>query len=187
MVGDRPFLPNGPGDWDRGYVHSGSMAVKDDVMYFHYSGMRFLHQPDMEEVKDDTGKRCKWGLGAATLPAERSVAFVQREPGNVGILETPPVRFEGTDLLVNADCEPGDLQVELVNEKGPVVQHQSMPIPGFGGERSRPVRHDPLRYRVVWAGDKDPGEKTLADASSCQPIVIRFLLKAGGLFAFRIA
>ena len=185
MLTDRAFIPNGPSPWEQGYVHSGSLVVKDDLMYFHYSGMRFSHQPDMEEQVDHTGKHWSWGFGAATLPTERFVALVQRQSDQDGILETPPVRFHGTDLLVNADCEPSDLQVELVDDKGHAVQHQSEPIPGFQRDRCRLIRHDPLRYRVVW--EHDGTARPIADARQHQPFVLRFILKRGSLFAFQPA
>jgi hypothetical protein len=184
MAGERTFIPYGPDQWQRRFVHSGSLAVKDDVMYFYYSGMRFRHRRGMEEKQDDLGKRWNFAVGVATLPAERFLAFVQREPGKDGILETPPVRFEGTDLLVNADCEPDDLDVELVDEQGYAVQHQSGPVPGFERDRCRLIRRDALRYRVVW--EQDGKTRTITDARPHQPFVLRFILGRGSLFAFQI-
>ena len=78
-----------------------------------------------------------------------------------------------------------DIQVELIDEQGPVVQHQSKPLEGFERDRSRLIRRDGLRHHVVW--QHDGGDKTLADAAAVQPLVIRFILKGGKLFAFRIA
>ncbi|MAE66618.1 MAG: hypothetical protein CMJ18_20300 [Phycisphaeraceae bacterium] len=183
LVGDRALIPHGPAAWERSYVHSGSVVVSDDLMHFHYTGMRFSHRRNMEEQRDDSGRRWDWAVGAATLPAERFVALVQREPGREGILETPPVRCEGTNLLVNADGDPGDLEVELVDEKGHATQHQSGPIPGFERDHCRLVRHDALRYRVVWR--RDGSDRSIADARSGQPFVLRFILRRGRLFAFR--
>ena len=142
--------------WTRGLV------VKDDVMYFFNQEFR---------VK--------------TLPVDRFVGLRQIESANDGVLETRPLRFKGGDLLVNAEVEPGDIQVELIDEQGPVVQHQSKPLEGFERDRSRLIRLDGLRHHVVW--QHDGGDKTLADAAAVQPLVIRFILKGGKLFAFRIA
>ena len=184
LMRDRAFIPNGPDQWEQGCVHSGSLVVKDDVMYLHYSGMRFSHQRGMEEQVDEAGQRWNWCIGAATLAAERLVALVRREAGTDGILETPPVRFEGDDLLVNADCEPGDLEVELVDDKGHAVQHQSSPIAGFERDRCRLIPHDALRYRVVW--EQDSGSKSIAQAGVHQPFVMRFIVKRGRLFSFQV-
>ena len=139
-----------------------SLVVRDDVMYLY--GAEF----DL------------W-----MLPADRFVAMVQQDPESVGILDTPPVRFDGSDLIVNADCDPAQLQVELIDEKGPVVQYQSKPVPGFERGRSRLVRHDPLRYRVVW--EAEGRTRRIADAADHQPFVLRFILKRGKLFAFQLS
>lgn len=139
-----------------------SVVVRDDVMHFYGAEFDLLR-----------------------LPADRFLAVVQRDVAKQAVLDTPPVRFEGRDLLVNADCDPADLQVELIDERGPVAQYQSEPVPGFEGEHSRLLRHDPLRYRVVWGTDGAP--KRIGDASDHQPFILRFILKGGRLFAFQLS
>ena len=123
-------------------------------------------------------------IGVATLPADRFLALEPQNPARPGVLDTPPVRFEGRDLLVNAEVEPGDLQVELMDEQGPVVQFQTVPLVGFEREHSKLVRHDDMRYRVVWRSEGS--DRTLADALPGRPLIIRFTVHRGRVFAFQI-
>ena len=137
-----------------------SLAVKGDTFYLYH---------------DDK---------AGTLAADRLVAMQLVDPRREGILDTPPVRFEGRELLVNADVKAGDLQVELIDEKGPHVQYQSKPLRGFEKDRSRLIRHDKLRWRIRW--ESNGRLRSLAAAPARQPFVLRFVLKRGNLFAFRV-
>lgn len=57
-------------------------------------------------------------------------------------------------------------------------------LAGFERERARLVRRDDLRYRVVWRCDG--ADRCLADAPRPQPLIIRFVLNKGKLFAFQI-
>ena len=133
-------------------------------------------------VKDNTMYLTDREFNIKTLPVDRFVSLAPVDPAHDAILETRPLHFDPSTLMVNADVDPADLQVELVEESGPVVQYQSNPIEGFERDRSQLVQQDKLQYQVVWQGDK--GNRTLADATSCQPLVIRFILKRGKLFAF---
>ena len=181
------FISPGPENWDRWYVHSTSMTRKDDTLYFYYNGRaqkhgavrQMLEQGMKVEVPTPEGS-----IGVATLPADRFVALQPIDSANPGVLDTPPVRFTGRDLLVNAEVDPADLQVELIAEQGPLVQYQSAPVPGFEREHAALIRHDDLRYRVVWhSGGTD---RNLGDAPSDQPVIIRFSLHRGKLFAFQV-
>ena len=119
-----------------------------------------------------------YGLGLATLDADR---FVSLRPTNFeaeGTLVTKPLLLSGNDLLVNADIEKDELQVELLDASKTVV-------PGFGREQSMLLRHDKLRYRAVWRGTRG-GQKTLARAPRRQPLALRFTLKNGDLYAFQV-
>ncbi len=134
-------------------------------------------------VKDGVMYLANHKFRIKTLPVDRFISLAPMDPDRAGILETRPLRFAPSTLIVNADVHPADLQVELIGESGPVVQYQSNPIEGFERDRSQLIQQDKLQYQVVWQDEK--GKRTLADAASHQPLVIRFIIKRGKLFAFR--
>ena len=187
VAGGQVFLPHGPDDWDRWYVHSTSMTRKDDTLYFFYNGRPQKHGA-LRQLREQGATVDTQGpesmIGVATLPADRFAALELRDTTQPGIIDTPPVRFNGRELLINAAIDPDNLQVELIDEQGPTVQFQSKPLPGFEAEHARLVRHDALRFRVVWsiAGT----ERSLGDAPHDRPLIIRFQLRRGQLFAFQI-
>jgi hypothetical protein len=169
-VGDRQeFLAPTPGGWDRGRVFpAANMLVKDDQVLIYYTGA---------DTRHGSGAWGKTGIGLATLPADRFVAVERGDASDVGLLQTRPLRLQGDTLLVNADLADGALQVELLDERGHVLE-------GFSRSSSRLVVHDPLRYRVTWHnGD---AEIVLADARAKQPVRLRFVLGGGKLYAFEI-
>lgn len=187
VAGGAVFLPPGPAAWDRWYVHSTSMTRKGDTLYFYYNGRAQKHGA-VRQLREQGVQVQMPGpdsmIGVATLPADRFLSVEPIDDAEPGTMDTPPVRFDGRELLVNADVNPAGLQVELVDEQGPVVQFQSKPVPGFEREHSRLVRLDDLRHRVLWTGNG--GERHLGDAAGARPLVIRFRLRRGKLFAFQV-
>ena len=94
------------------------------------------------------------------------------------MLQTQPLEFSGNSLLVNADADSKNLQVELLDRTGAVV-------PGFERHSCRLVAHDHLRFHVFW--EQNGRRKRLAQARSTgDSLRIRFILKQGELFAFQI-
>jgi hypothetical protein len=169
-------------NWDA-HFHPGSpMLVKDDLVYIYYFGCKFFHGEARKNPNHEiTGPR-PFGIGLATLPADR---FVSLRPDNAeqeAVVQTRPLRLSGKDLLVNADLgadhAADSLRVELRDAKG-------NPLPGFGAAASVLVRHDKLRHRIVWRTAAE--ERSLANAPLDQPIAVRFTLRHGKLFAFQLA
>ena len=86
------------------------------------------------------------GIGLATLPADRFVALKQSDSKTAGIIETKYFSFKGGELLINTDADEKDLQVELLDKTGAVLS-------GFERKNTHLIRHDKLRYRVIWRDD----------------------------------
>jgi isopenicillin-N N-acyltransferase-like protein len=170
VAGRATFLESTPDSWDEGRIHApaASMVVKDDVVHIYYSA---------SDTRHGSGSWGTAGIGLATLPADRFVALRQQDDGATGELQTRLIEFSGDTLLINADVDGSDLQVELLDKSGQVLA-------GFDRHRSRLIRHDKLRYRVVWGAEGQ--EQSLGDAAKNQPLALRFILNGGALYAFRI-
>ena len=162
------------------------MVRKKDTLYYYYQGRPQMHGAirQMREQGVDFNSTMRTDLGMATVPADRFVAMTQKNSDELGILDTPPIRFNGNDLLVNAELDPTDMQVELIDEAGPVAQYQSKVVPGFEREYSRLVKIDDLRHKVLWS--KEGTEYGLSKATDHQPLLIRFLVRKGKLFSFQV-
>lgn len=167
-VSDRArFLEPTQGSWDEGRIHAPAtqMFIKDDVVHIYYGATNTRH---------GSGDWGKPGIGLATLPADRFVALHQQDSNLEAILETPPLRFDGSKLLVNANIDPSDLQVELLNAEGNVLS-------GFDRNSCQLRSHDKLRWQINWASDT-----SISNAMGLQPLIFRFILRAGELYAFQI-
>ncbi|MAE67287.1 MAG: hypothetical protein CMJ18_23745 [Phycisphaeraceae bacterium] len=187
VAGRGVFLPHGPEDWDRWYVHSTSMTRKGDTLYFYFNGRAQKHGALRQLREQHVGIEMpgpESTIGVATLPADRFVFFELAEPNAPGMLDTPPLRFDGRDLVINALSGPMDLQVELFDVDGAVIPHQATPLEGFERACSRLVRKDDLRYRVIWTSDG--AKRTLGDAPAGKPVALRFHLDQSRLYAFQV-
>ncbi|MFV2069066.1 MAG: hypothetical protein ACC645_19030 [Pirellulales bacterium] len=178
-VADRAvFIPNGPGGYDREMVSPRSAFVlADDVLHIFYLGSPSGQGRQKRTADASNDRRERGGMCLATLPAERFVGLVPSSPGKEGVVRTRPLITSGRHLLLNAElADTSDIEVELLDEKGSVLSH-------FGGAESRLIVHDRLRYRVVW---KNGGrEVSLGEAAVNRPVALRFVLRAGALFAFQ--
>ena len=106
-----------------------------------------------------------------TVPKFRFASLkADREPGAAA---TKPIVFEGSRLYVNArTAVTGDLRAEIVNPQ------TGLPFEGFSMEDCAPFFGDALEDALVFRG----GDlKQLAG----KPVVLRFELRLGELFAFR--
>ena len=181
VAGRAVFMRQGPvvakakRRWDMRVYPGSTMVVRDDRVYIYYIGTNDRHAEGKYTKPRPVFDRA---IGLATLPAGRFVALVPSSPGAKGILRTKFFRASGRSLLVNAQLtDPKCLKVELLDEYGRVV-------PGFGADRSRLVRADKLRYRVVW-GARGP-TRAWADAPVGRPLALRFSLQRGSSYAFQI-
>jgi hypothetical protein len=159
------FMEPTAGAWDEGRVcPSTTMVVVGDEIRIYYTGTTTRH---------GYGYISPISIGLATLPKDRFVAFIPSVSGQSGILETVPLEFNGTRLIVNAEIGPGDLEAELLD-------HTGSPISGFSASNSTLTAEDALRYEVAWLDNGVPVQ--LSDVQ--QPVIIRFTLHDGELFAF---
>lgn len=189
MPCDKP-QPSFNRKWDSRFHPGSNMFVKDDVVYIYYFGTnvgfgdtkwqegssRFGSAPPARFKELVYSKPRPFGIGLATLPADR---FVSLRPVNwlaESVVRTRPVLLSGKDLIINTDASPENLRVALLDS-------EAQPIAGFEAEHSVAIPHDALRHRIIWR-DGDT-EKTLHDAPHRLSTVIEFRFRDGELYAFQ--
>ena len=94
--------------------------------------------------------------------------------GNQGQLTTRPVMFSGKYLFVNIDADKGELQVEVLDEQGKVIEP-------FCRDNCLPVGTDKTIQPIVWKKAKD------LSGLAGKPIRFRFYLTSGCLYSFWVS
>ncbi|MEX2306809.1 MAG: hypothetical protein WD738_04420 [Pirellulales bacterium] len=191
MPFDKPE-PKNRRKWDARFHPGANMFVKDDMVYIYYFGTKVLFGEGSWQdgslrfggavapakfVEQVHTKPRPFGIGLATIPADRLLSLRPVNWEMEGVLKTRPLLLSGQHLLVNADVAPGDLHVALLDADG-------RPINGFAHEDSIATPHDKLRYRIVWRNED--GEKSLQHAPSEQPFALEFRFSNGDLYAFQL-
>ncbi|MFN0197976.1 MAG: hypothetical protein ACKVT0_14620 [Planctomycetaceae bacterium] len=151
--------------WNYGNVQpaGGGCLVMGDQLYFYCSG-RNSHKPEDDGTGGSTGLAVLRRDGFASLSAE----------DKAGTLTTRPVRFDGRHLFVNVDAKAGELQVEVLDERGKV-------IPAFSRDKCRTISANTTSLPVTWKGTE-----TLASLNG-KPVRFRFSLKKGKLYSFWVS
>jgi hypothetical protein len=149
-------------DWNGTNVQSagGCCLVVGDQLWFYVSGRR---------------PRDVCSMGLATL---RRDGFASLDAGDEeGVLVTRPVVFSGKHLFVNADCDQGELRVELLRDDVMDSIDRTVPIiEPFSRGNCSPVRADATLQQVKWA-----------NALVGQKVRFRFFLKRGRLYSFWVS
>jgi hypothetical protein len=177
------------GAWDSESVVCSKPMVKDDQIYFYYSGNNLscdAHIPDhpqrhlMGTVAN--GIRFGYGIGVAAMRLDGFVSIDGDEPG--GTVTTKPMVFTGDRLVVNArapetahphaqnrSAEFGLLRAEILDDRG-------QPLPGFAAAECDSFAGDEVQHTIKWKNGADIGR--LAGS----PVRFRFHLKNAALYSF---
>ena len=177
-AGDRePLIPLGaPGDWDSGQIQTANFPiVVGDEIWIYYTGKGFshasalLHDPQaQEEARRAEGSRLA-GIGLAKL---RLDGFASLDAdGTEGTVTTKALRFDGRELVINAQAERGSVAVEILNADG-------APVGGFSAAECDVFSGDAVRHTVTWQGNSD------LSALRAEPIKLRFHLNKAKLYSF---
>lgn len=164
----------GSGAWDTGYLSAtgGLCVVKDERLWFYYSGLR----GDGGRLASGTtwfrnGMYSNGSIGLATL---RRDGFAGMVADGRGEIVTKPLVFDGGHLFVNAECRFGSVSAEILGEDG-------RPVPGFTACDCASFRQaDSTKTELRFAGG------SLA-ALSGHPVRIRFILECATLYAFWVS
>lgn len=150
-----------PKAWNAGNVQSvgGGCLVVGDKLYFYCSG-RTMQPADS---------------GATGLATMRRDGFASMDSGDAqGYLTTKLLKFSGTNLFVNLQSQRGELQVEVVDEQGKVID-------GFSRDNCLPLVVDSAKAMVRWQGNKD------FSSLAGKPLRLRFYLNKGSLYSFWVS
>ena len=133
-----------------------------DELWFYYTGHNVLH--------NDSGAQ-ESAVGLATLKRDR---FIARTPvrQSEGALVTRAFTCEGDGLEINACAANGRIRVEVLTERGEVVE-------GFGRGECAAFAGDALAHSVRWNGGG-------LSALRGRTIRLKFYLSEASLYAFQI-
>jgi hypothetical protein len=85
------------------------------------------------------------GIGMAVFHAERVISMQSDQSDVWSYFETLPLNWHGGELLLNANALEGQIQTQVRNSFGQVIQ-------GLSYDDSIPIRENGLRLRVRWKG-----------------------------------
>lgn len=167
------------GDWRRAYLHAagGICLVVNDELYFYFTGFSG-ESPNLKN--DETGSpgrmRNVMYAGASTgLATLRRDGFAFMKPKDEeGRLTTRLLSFSGTHLFINGNFSDGELQVEILDVNGRIIE-------GYSRYDCLPVSSDKTKVEIQWK------ERNSLVNVKKQPIHIRFYLRNGELYSFWIS
>ena len=152
------FLDRGysSGTWDHAMAWVGDIVTVGDTEYISYGGYSAGHK-----VGDRQG-------GMAML---RKDGFVSRVAGaGGGLLRTPLISFDETEITFNADAE-GWVMARILDENGE-------PLPGFDFGDFAMISSDSVAHPAVWTGN-------LADIRN-QPVHLEFTFRDAEIYGFSL-
>jgi hypothetical protein len=162
-----------PGAWNYANVQSagGCCVIAGDRLHFYVSGRHGIAATNLPGVSS-TGLAMLRRDGFASLTDQWPAGVARAIVGTPGTLTTRPVRFNGSNLFVNADVT-GVLRAEVLDVNG-------RPIEGFTIDRSARIIGNGTRMPLHW---RDVSLAKLAGT----PVRFRFTLDRARLFAFWVS
>ncbi|WP_417388421.1 hypothetical protein [Gimesia sp.] len=159
---ERPqlFALGEDGSWDDGMVFGTDWVDVGDEWWFYYCGYDGPH--------GDPASR-QPGIGLATIKKERLISL--HGPRGGGVVITRKLRWQGEQLLLNADASQGEIKVRISDSKRKILD-------GFDYQDCIPLKTDRLRHEVKW-------NSTSIAALQGQTIRLEIYLKNADLFTFQ--
>jgi hypothetical protein len=148
-----------PHSWDRAMTWGDCLLPVDDENFIYYGGYARGHK--VERYKERQ-------IGFARMKRDR---FVSRDAGgDTGVLRSPTVLLDGSNLTINADIA-GELRVAILDKGG-------QPLGGFAASDCEPIKGDSLSHAVRWKA----GLASLNRA----PVQLEFQLRNASLYSFEL-
>jgi hypothetical protein len=171
-----PYLRPGLDDeFDRGYNMMGvGLARFGNYLYQYYMAKGSTHHGPVDDLPKT--EREKLGNQCFVAVRQRLDGFVSADAAYTGgWLRTPPLRFSGSRLELNLDCEAtGVARVALTEADG-------RPIPGYGLDDCEAIGGNHIARTVTWGGKAD------LTALRDRPVCLHFALRSTKQYAFQFA
>ena len=135
------FIENGEaGAFDsHGIYTSSDLVCLEDEIRIYYAGVPYDHG-------DREGYHTRvQSMGYATL---RPDGFTRITCQGEGELLTRPFSVVEPEIFLNCDARNGEIQIELLEEDGTVIE-------GFERENCRPISEDSTKARIEWISEPD--------------------------------
>ncbi len=155
------------GDWNCGYLHpaSGAWLLVGDELWFYFGAW------SGESAK---GSSIYAGGSTGLAKLRRDGFFSMDAAGQQGTLTTTPVSFSGKYPFVNVNASGGELQAEVLDQRGEVIEPYTL-------KNSVAIGGDGAKQRLTWRGAEDLSKL------SGQPVRFRFTMKHGSLYSFWVS
>jgi len=167
----KPFLSLGKqgGHFSRLIWASPNPIPRNDELWIYYVGRNYDH----ESFLDPSSEKPKAALARAVL---RLDGFLAAEAGNQpGEFTTIPLRFTGSQLLLNLDASAGgSALVEILDEK-------NQPFPGFSRQDCEPLYGNSVRMTARWRNQSD------LTPLAGKTVKLRIILQNAKLYAFQFS
>ena len=180
------------GTWDRDHIGLSKPIIKDNEIYFYYSGSNLPmgsngpHHPLFK--LNGTTQDGQWMGHAIGLAKMRLDGFVSVDSySSSGILTTKPFFFSGNCIKMNVRAPRypfsgkingsnpyGEIKVEILDKHGYVID-------GYSVKDSDPFTGDEVSHIATWQGN--PSINNIGD----RPIKLKFYLKNASVFSFQFA
>jgi hypothetical protein len=170
----KPYVSLGEkGEWDSAFLMIGvGLFRHNDKLYQYYSGIDLSHGGTRGKPLEERAKMRRWGwLGAVE---QRLDGFFSADSAYTGgRLTTPPIRFDGNQLVLNIDASAaGMAYVEIQDDAG-------NPIAGFTRDQADKIMGNDTAHTVTWKGSSD------ASALAGKPVRLHFDMRSCKLYAFQ--
>ncbi|MBN1344567.1 MAG: hypothetical protein JXQ73_17890 [Phycisphaerae bacterium] len=146
--------------WDHAMAWIDCQLPVDDQVYLYYGGYKQGHKINRFEERQ---------IGLLRIQRDR---YVARHAGDTpGLLKTPPVILEGSEIALNLDAAQGEVRVQIESADG-------KPIEGLSFSDCQPIKTNTLEAPVRWQGK--------LDTIQGKPIRLVFSLRGASLYGISI-
>ena len=174
-VPGEPLVPlSGIGEWDRFQIMlTGAPPIPvGDRLYIYYRGTPRRHAKVEREYDPSIAAdqdKSTMSIGLGTLRLDGFASMDSSYSG--GCVALKPMIFDGNELHINAKCDCGSIEVELLDA-------DDKALPGFTKAECTPIRADGVDLTVRW------NDSLSVESLRGKPIRIAFYLTNARLYAY---
>ena len=166
----------GPGEWDRGIILPSSPLILKDRILLYYGGSNYHHKSDgpYDFQKSDN---MSISLGLATWRKDGFSHLelkLGEEEGYVTTIPIHPYNFRRGNLYINAFCNGGIIQAELLNAV------TLKPIEGYTKDECSSIKGDKVKHLVSWK----KGDIVNMKSPFCLRFYFKKILRTPKLYSF---